>query len=370
MSEREWLRALLAAVEDPTRAAALPPDPVLLTVARHHRLSPLLSITCGKTLPAPVAEAFRRDRIVTAARNLILGQVAEECLRALTAALIPTIVLKGLAYETQLYDAPGARPTADVDLLVPDEARRAAFAVLDRLGFEPRAAAAGFDDPDYHEVGWTRAGAEVDLHLALAPLARCRIDYREVWAEASPFRLGGTDARVLARPHAAVFQALHMAIDHFDVPAIYLVDLARLLPDEDAYDAAERLARRWRCRQPLETASALASAFLPHWPHPPPRSSGPGAMRARVVAHYGTSNRLPRSEQLMRKLAHFDGLTDAVRYVLTQSRRSLREQIERRIRRRSARERLNLVARESNVAGKPGTVDSASDNLEKIRRPK
>jgi hypothetical protein len=55
-------------------------------------------------------------------------------------------------------------------------------------------------------VGWTRAGAEVDLHLALAPLARCRIDYREVWAEASPFRLGGTDARVLARPHAAVFR--------------------------------------------------------------------------------------------------------------------------------------------------------------------
>ena len=82
----------------------------------------------ASSLPAQLAEAFRRDRVVTAARNMILGQVAEECLRALAAAGIPTIVLKGLDYETRLYGAPGARPTADVDLLVPDEKRRAAFA--------------------------------------------------------------------------------------------------------------------------------------------------------------------------------------------------------------------------------------------------
>ena len=344
ISERERLRALLVALEDPSRATALPADdPVLVAVARHHRLTPLLSITCGDTLPVPLRETFRRDRVVTAARNMMLGQVAEECLRALAAAGIPTIVLKGLDYEIRLYGAPGARPTADVDLLVPDEKRRDAFAVLDRLGFEPRAAAPGFDEPDYHEVAWTRAGAEVDLHMALAPLARCGIDYRAIWAEAVPLRIGGADALVLARPHAAIFQALHMAIDHFDVPAIYLVDLARLLPDENAYGVAERLARGWRCRRPLETASALAAAFLRHWPPRPPQAPGLGLVRARVVARYGEIRRVARPEQLLRKMAHFDGPTDAVRYVLTQSRRNLREQIERRTHRRSARERLKLT---------------------------
>ena len=341
-----------------------------MAVARHHRLSPLLSITCNDTLPSALAEAFRRDRVVTAARNMILGQAAEECLRALAAAGVPTIVLKGLDYETRLYRVAGARPTADIDLLVPDEKRRDAFGVLDRLGFEPRAAAPGFDDPDYHEVAWTRAGAEVDLHMALAPLARCAIDYRSIWAEAVPFRLGGTDALVLARPHAAIFQALHMAIDHFHVPAIYLVDLTRLLPDEDAYGAARRLARRWRCRRPFETASALVGAFVPHWLGQPPQAEGLGPMRARVVARYGTLEPLPRPEQLVRKLAHFDGITDAVRYLLTQSRRNLREQIERRTRGRSARQRLNLRGAESGIERPPGDGGPRLDHLEKIRSPK
>ena len=353
--ERELLRALLAALEQPPRATALPPDdPVLVAVARHHRLSPLLSIICGQTLPAPLAEAFRRDRVVTAARAMMLGQVAEECLRALASAGIPTIVLKGLDYETRLYDAPGARPTADVDLLVPEEKRRAAFGVLDRLGFEPRAAAPGFDDPDYHEVAWTRSGGvEVDLHMALAPLARCRIDYRMVWEAAVPLQIGATKALALEQSHAAIFHALHMAIDHFDVPAIYLIDLARLLPDEDAVSAAEGLASQWRCRRALDTATALAAAFLPCWRRTPPPPSDFRPMQARIVGRYGDTTRLPRPEQLVRKLVHFDGLADAAHYLLTQSSRNFREQIERRTRNRSARQRLNLHGAEPSGERRP-----------------
>jgi hypothetical protein len=344
MSEREWLRALLAALEDPSLAAALPPDdPVVVAVARHHRLSPLLSITCGDTLPAPLAETFRRDRVITAARSMMLGQVAEECLRALAAAGIPTIVLKGLDYETRLYDAPGARPTADVDLLVPDEKRRDAFGVLDRLGFEPRAAAPGFDDPDYHEVAWTRAGAEVDLHMALAPLARCRIDYADVWAAAEPFELGRTKALDLGPHHSAVFHALHMAIDHFAVPAIYLVDLARLLPAVGDLRAAETNARQWRCGRAFATAVALTADFLPRWALGLRYSSSEAPRRARRVLNgYGTISQLSRPEQILRKVTHFDSLPDLVRYLVIQSRRNVFDRIERRFRRRSARQRLGL----------------------------
>jgi hypothetical protein len=341
-SERERLVALLAALEDPPRAADLASDdPVLVAVARHHRLSPLLSATCGATLPAQLAEIFRRDRLVTAARNMILGQVAEECLRALADAGVRTIVLKGLDYETRLYGVAGARPTSDVDLLVPAEKRREAFAVLDRLGFEPRAAAPGFDDPDYHEVAWTRRGVEVDLHMALAPLARCRIDYAAVWAEAVGFRVGETAAWALAPVHVAIFHALHMAIDHFDVPAIYLVDLARLLPVADDLRAAENTARLWHCYRPLATASALAAAFLPRWARPFPFMSS-GYSVGRILSEYGTTSPLPRRKQLLRKIMHFDSFENTVRYVAIQSRRNVKEQIERRLRGRSARERLDL----------------------------
>ena len=68
---------------------------------------------------------------------------------------------------------------------------------------------------------------------------------------------------MLARRHAAIFQALHMAIDHFDVPAIYLVDLARLLPTSDDTPRALALAGYWRCRRPLDTALTLVPPFFP-----------------------------------------------------------------------------------------------------------
>lgn len=334
------LRTLLAALDDPTQAATLTAgEPAVTAVARHHRLTPLLSVVCAATLPPSLAEAFRRDRIITAARNMILGQAAEECIRALAAAGVPTIVLKGLDYEARLYETPGARPTADVDLLVPGESRRAAFGVLSRLRFEPRAAAPGFDDADYHEVAWNRADAEIDLHMALAPLVRCRIDYSEVWRESEPFRLGGTDTRVLARPHAAIFQALHMAIDHFDVPAIYLVDMARLLDRPGTQAQVLALARSWRCRRPLDTALALMTTFLRRSSI---TSARPSTVARRVVRSYGTTTALPRAEQLLRKLAHFDTAETAFRYLLVQSRRNIRERLIRRFGGQSARERLSL----------------------------
>jgi hypothetical protein len=340
-SDRQHLVALLSAVETPARAAELPADDGLIAVARFHRLSPLLSVTAGASLPSKLAETFRRDRLITAARNLVLLQVAQECLHELGRAKIPAIVLKGVAYEQLLYEQSGTRPGADVDLLVPRHERRRAFEVMDRLGFEPRASSPGFDDPDYHEVAWARPGAEVDLHMGLTVFARCRIDYGQVWSRAQPLLLGQTEALALHPIHAVMFQALHMAIDHFRVPAIYLVDLSRLLALAGDLDAVEANARAWHTHRSLETALALAAAFLPRWAgsYPFTAASYPAS---RVVAHYGPVAPLPRAEQLFRKLLHFDTVTDAVRYVAVQSRRKLREPLERNLRKRTARERLAL----------------------------
>jgi hypothetical protein len=65
----------------------------------------------------------------------------------------------------------------------------------------------------------------------------------------------------------------------------------------------------------------------------------------RIVAAYGTRARLPRPEQLWRKLLHFDTPAYAFRYFVVQSRRNVREIVERRVRRRSPRQRLSLTPR-------------------------
>lgn len=336
------LRLLLAAVDG--RPQALPTGvgaDEVLAVARRHRLSPLLSLADLTGAPASLSAALKHDRLVTVARNLMFEQVAEECARAFAAAGVPVVLLKGLAYNATIYTQAGVRPTSDVDVLVPDANRRTAFTVLDRLGFEPRAAAPGFDDADYHEVAWTRKNVEVDLHLALAPLARCHIDYANVWGSVRDVAIGGARVGVLHPQHAAIFHALHMAIDHFDVPALYLIDFDRLLRAAGERASVEALARAWGCWRPFATAVALASAFLPAAatagdPAPVP------AFSQRVVGSYGAPTRVPRPEQLVRKFMHFDTGGAALRYLAVQGRRNVREVFERRVRHRSARQRLAL----------------------------
>jgi Uncharacterised nucleotidyltransferase len=348
-AERDALRGLCAAIEEPALAAALPSDEAvidgLITLARRHRLTPLLSSLEGAALPPALAAVGRKDRIATTARNLMFAEVAAEAARALLADGVEVIVLKGLAYEATLYGKNGCRPTSDVDLLVPGDKRRAAFATLDRLGYEPRAAAPGFDEPDYHEVAWNRNGVELDLHLGLAPTARCAVDYAAVWSARVPFDLPGVTISRLADAHAATFHALHMAIDHFDVPALSLVDLARLLPDAAATARAGETARAWRVWRPFETALSLAAAFLPRWAAVGAGTAPKTGRSERIVGGYGGLARVARSEQLRRKVEHFDHGTDAVRYLVVQARRNVRELWEGRLKKRSARDRLALPPR-------------------------
>ena len=74
-------------------------------------------------------------------------------------------------------------------------------------------------------------------------------------------------------------------------------------------------------------------------------------MAQRISGAYGSTRPLPRAEQLLRKLTHLDTLSDAMRYAAVQARRNLVEQFERRVRRRSPRQRLDLQTR--NQSGAP-----------------
>jgi hypothetical protein len=135
-----------------------------------------------------------------------------------------------------------------------------------------------------------------------------------------------------------------MSIDHFDVPALYIVDLGRLLATPTATAAADRVAGAWRCRRPLATSLALAAAFLPGWARGQPLAAA-GRASTRVVEGFGSTSVLRRAEQILRKFAHFDSPADAAKYLAVQAARNAREEVERHVRKRSARERLGLPPR-------------------------
>lgn len=312
-------------------------------VARYHRLSSLLGSLRTDGVPARLAERFRQDHISALGRNTFLRHALCDCIRLLQGHGIEAIVLKGLAYEERLYTRPGSRPTSDVDLLVPARHRRAAFEALHAAGWTPVAAAPGFDEPDYHEVEWTRNDVYLDLHFALAPLPRCGIDYDELWAGKLPMRLDEVDAFRLADTHAAVYHVLHMAIHHFDVPGLYLVDLARMVTNDAEFAAVGVLAQRWRCLRPWQTSVILTAYFLPWWPLAAAANRFAGdAVSGRIVEGFGTVTGLPRASQLRRKLEHFDVASDAARYLFQQGRRIVREAAMRRLTSRSPEERLGF----------------------------
>jgi hypothetical protein len=339
------LGALLGAVErrTPFRRPPGVSDAHLVALARHHRLSPLLSLqdpTAGG-LSGEVVETFRRDRLATLGRSTLHRHALAEILAECDAAAVDVAVLKGIAYDDLLYPEAGTRPASDVDLLVRGPERRRAMEVLTRLGYTPSASAPGFDEPDYHEVSFRRDVVNVDLHLALAPLVRCSIDYPALWAAGmQTWELAGRRTTTLDFVHAALNQALHMAIHHFDVPALYLLDLRRLVArcgrevpggPTAAWARLRAAARAWGCERPLATAAALVAAFLPAaeeaagGPVQPVQPRGEAWVTRRVVEGFGGVEPVSRAEQLGRKLLHFDDGLTATRYLWVQGRRILRE---------------------------------------------
>ena len=318
-------------------------DDHLILVARAHRLSALLGALRLAGVPAGLAERFRRDYVATLARNMMLRRALVDCVRVLGQQGIATIVLKGMEYEERLYGGMGARPTSDLDVLVENHHRRAAFEALRATGWTPVAAAPGFDEADYHEVEWKRAGVFLDLHFALAPLPRCGIDYDAVWREKVPLLIDDVGAWRLCDAHDAVYHVLHMAIHHFDVPGVYLVDLTRMITNETQRATVEDLAVRWRLSRPWRTSVLLTAAFLPWWfAAPTAQRFQPDAIAARVIDHFGSLTGVPRVEQLRRKLEHFDAAPDAARYLLVQGRRLVREAALKRFGRRTPEERLGF----------------------------
>jgi hypothetical protein len=331
-------------------------DARIVAMARHHRLSPLLAIGSRPAGFSPeIAETFRRDRLSTLGRSTLLRHALAEILAALDARSVDVAVLKGIAYEDLIYPDPGTRPSSDIDLLVPGSERRVALGTLARLGYRPSASAPGFDQPDYHEISFCRDAVNVDLHFALAPLVRGAIDYVALWNDMQTWSFAGRVTKTPSFVHAAVNQALHMAIHHFDVPALYLLDFRRLAAmadatgqrEDPASDTSARLraaARAWGCLRPLETTLALASAFLGNEAiDAAGRSPGLSWLVERVIAGYGGLEPVSRPEQLARKVLSFDHPRTAARYLLVQGRRIVREHwLTRFGRARSATERLAL----------------------------
>jgi hypothetical protein len=200
-----------------------------------------------------------------AAQRLRIDYVTAEVLRALDAAGVPSILLKGASVVRWLYEPDEPRAYGDCDLLVPAGGFDAAAGVLAELGFE-----AELDEeamPDWwreHGLAWFRPNdrAAVDLHRTLPGV---QVDARRLWdtlaATTESVVVGGSPARTLAPPGRAMHVALHAA-QHGDEMRQPLADLERALQraDEETWRQAAELAAALGATAALATGLRLLTS--------------------------------------------------------------------------------------------------------------
>jgi hypothetical protein len=254
--------------------------------------------------------------LVALATNLPLRRAMQECGYVLARAGVRAIVYKGQEYLDRIYRDPGARPMADVDLLVqPEDADRAEAALV----------AAGYvvDDTHatMHERKLVKNGVAVDLHRSLMQAGRAAIEQAEFFARALPCE-AAPGLLVLEATDALLSHCIAQTVKAYRVPASSYLELQALF---DAADAEEALARARRYRlcsalyASLRVLGALGHAAARSLCHRVPLSLARRACLDALSSGFalGGVSRVPRSALLLAsKAALIDDMRRACGFVL------------------------------------------------------
>ena len=177
---------------------------------------------------------------------------AEEILRCLAEAAVPTMALKGLALGASVYDSPGLRTVSDLDILVPGKDLFRAMEALTRHGLrsgsgEPKCVADlranhahVFYPPKRHELS-------IDLHWHVLASARGDEEDTSFWSAARPLMVGSQKTLGLS-PEDQLLHVLVHGVRWTRMPHVrWVADAALLLrkaredfKTEEFLDAARR----------------------------------------------------------------------------------------------------------------------------------
>ena len=181
--------------------ATLEGDPLAVadTLRAHHLIGLVRSSVAPAALAARVprrlVESLESRPSVQRVPPHALLEAFDEVRRALAAAGVPVLMLKGLYFAERLYGGLGHRPQHDVDILV--RHRRRALRVIRRLGYERRSR-------DLHSWSFGRGDLRLDLHGVVRWAPAFRLDEDAFWRDAIEVRLGGIAVPTLSDEHTLV----------------------------------------------------------------------------------------------------------------------------------------------------------------------
>ncbi len=247
--------------------------PAVLDAADRHGLKPYLNHRLRSrpaletvSVPDSVWDDLRKSYLLNVTLNLKRFHFLGVALRALAAAGVPVIVLKGGYLAEAVYDNIALRTMCDIDILVQRESIPAAAEALASAGFDPQEHHLYPPPPDANEYHFfhRQSGCLVELHWEIInPEYPFQLKPDAVWSAAIPARIAGVEVQALSPADLLCHLAVHAGIHSYNVGLRTLVDIAetirRLSPDWKTLDAR---ARQFLCVRPVWLTLTLARRLL------------------------------------------------------------------------------------------------------------
>jgi hypothetical protein len=206
----------------------------LFEAASYQLVTPALaySLNGQQGVPSKAHDYLQGVFYLNSQRNRSLLDGFTEPLRALNAAGIEPVLLKGLAsIVSGLYPDPAMRMLGDVDLLVGEHEGADAARALASVGFEPNVPE-GADYREHHHLPPQRhrdTGVIVELHLRVVKRQwDASLDARSMRREARSIRLDGCSAFVPSPTHRVVHNIVHNQLSHSNYMK-YRLDVRQML---------------------------------------------------------------------------------------------------------------------------------------------
>lgn len=225
-----------------------------------YRLMPLVHQKLSGALAGdPLVPRLKGLYRHTWSRNQLLFHAVAPVLRALAAAEVPTLLIKGSGLVALHYRDAGLRPMGDFDCLVPWPKVTQAFEVIAACGWRYAESV-----PLERLVWCTHAakfrnatGQELDLHWNLLPEGRQPNVDEHVWSQAVPVELAGVNTRTMSATDLLWHICAHGVVGD-PTPAIrWIPDVWALLRQPAAIDWTELLATTRRRGLTLSVGRAL-----------------------------------------------------------------------------------------------------------------
>ena len=262
--------------------------------------SALLQQRRASSVPAAQADRLRHAHAINGIRNERIRAELESILRALNAACIVPVLLKGAVdLYISRYADPAARVMRDLDLFVLESDHPRAIAALAQVGYRVKERGSGWLTSATDLV---RKGAlmPVDLQWLISG-QRDVLSPEEGWAGSTVHRVGDIEFRTLSPEHQVVHNLLHSELQDrgSDIGFVWL----RQLVDFDALcrlhlgtigwrEVRQRFARRGVAHVPV--ARLYMANRLLGLPMPPDMAP---TLRARL--HYARCLTLLRSRWVL-----------------------------------------------------------------------